>query len=106
MSDPQGAWLLVGGGVVLTVVIIIFLARTSSELAERLLRLAISFGWEAPRRGWWPGTIRGRWRGMDVDLTHMNRDKGAPERLLLTVKAAAPARVIIKLRGGFLSKPL
>ena len=106
MSDLQGAGLLIGGVVVMTVVIIIFIGRKSSELAERLLRLAISFGWEEPRRGWWPGTIRGRWRGMDVDLSHMNRYKGTPERLLLTVRTAAPARVIIKHRGGFLSKPL
>jgi len=105
MSDVQGAWLLIGGAVVLTVIIIVVVARQSSGLSERLLRLATSFGWEA-RRGWWPGTIRGRWRGMDVDLSHMNRYKGTPERLLLSVKTAAPARVIIKHRGGFLSKPL
>ena len=51
--------------------------------------------------------MRGRWRGMKVELQHMGRYKGVPERLLLTLEAASPARVKIKRRtGGFLSKPI
>jgi hypothetical protein len=106
MSDVQAAWLLIGAGAALTVFIIAFVARKSSALYEWMLRLTTSFGWEAPRRIWWPGTIRGRWQGIHVDLSHMNRYKGNPERLVLTVKTAAPARIIIKRRGGFMSKPL
>ena len=36
----------------------------------------------------------------------MARYKGVPERLLLIVNVASQARVIIKHRGGFMSKPL
>ncbi len=82
------------------------LARQSSALSERLERLMTSFGWETPRRVWWTGVIRARWRGFDVELSHLRRYKSVPERLLLTVKTAAPARVIVKRRTlGFLSRP-
>jgi hypothetical protein len=82
------------------------LARKSSALSERLARLVTSFGWEAPQRVWWNGAIRGRWRGFNVELRHMVRYKGIPERLQLTLSTASPARVIVKRRGGFMSKPM
>jgi hypothetical protein len=107
MSDEQILWLVIGGLIVLGVVLIAVLARKSSALSERLMRLVTSFGWEGPRRIWWSGAIRGRWRGFDVELRHMVRYKAIPERLLLTVKTASPARVIVKRRTGlFLSKPM
>jgi hypothetical protein len=104
MTDVTAVWLLIGSAFVLFVLILVVIGRTSS-LQKRLLPLATSFGWEGARSGWW-NSIRGRWRGMDVSLQHMGRYKGVPERLQLTVKTAAPARVIIKRRGGFMSKPL
>jgi hypothetical protein len=107
MSDEQVVvWTVIGVSVVLATVIVAFLARKSSALSERLTRLAVSFGWEAPVRVWWSGAIRARWRGMAVELRHMGRQKGVPERILLALKTASPARVIIKRRGGFLSKPM
>jgi hypothetical protein len=107
MSDDQVVWLVTGASVVIGVAIVAMLARKSSALSERLLRLVTSFGWEAPRRVWWSGAMRGRWQGLEVELRHMVRYKGIPERLLLTVKTASPARVIVKRRtGGFLSKPM
>ena len=106
MSDQQAAAIIIGLAVVLFAVIMAILARQSSALSERLERLMASFGWEAPRRVWWTGVIRARWRGFDVELSHLRRYKGVPERLLLTVKTASPARVIVKRRIlGFLSKP-
>jgi hypothetical protein len=36
----------------------------------------------------------------------MGRNKGVPERMLLTLSTASPARVIVKRRGGLFSKPL
>jgi hypothetical protein len=104
MRDVTAVWLLIGSAFVLFVLIPVVIGRTSS-LKKRLLPLATSFGWEGPRSGWW-NSIRGRWRGMDVSLEHMGRYKGVPERLQLTVKCASPARVIVKRRGGFMSKPL
>jgi hypothetical protein len=104
MTDVTAVWLLIGSAFVLFVLILVVVGRTSS-LQKRLLPLATSFGWESARSGWW-NSIRGRWRGMDVSLQHMGRNKGVPERLQLTVKCASPARVIVKRRGGFLSKPL
>jgi hypothetical protein len=78
-----------------------------SSLHQRLLQLAGLFGWEGARKIWWSGAIRGRWRGLSVEIRHMGRYKGIPERLQLTVQNGSPARVIIKRRtGGFLSKPL
>ncbi|MEA2417147.1 MAG: hypothetical protein QOI58_3804 [Thermoanaerobaculia bacterium] len=107
MSDEQVVvWAVIGVSVVLATVIVAFLARKSSELSERLMRQAVAFGWEAPQRVWWNGAIRARWRGMAVELRHMGRQKGVPERILLAVNAASPARVMVKRRGGFLSKPL
>jgi len=107
MSDEQVVvWAVLGVSVVLATVIVAFLARKSSALSERLMRLAVSFGWEAPQRVWWNGAIRARWRGMPVELRHMGRQKGVPERILLAVNTAAPARIIVKRRGGFLSKPM
>src|SRR5437588_5807535 len=106
MSEGEVSLLVVGASAVVAVLLIVILAGKSSRLSERLLRLATSFGWEAPQRVWWSGAIRWRWRGMAVELRHMYRQKGVPERLLLIVHAAASARVIIKHRGGFLSKPM
>lgn len=108
VNEEQVVWLVIGGGsVVLVVALLVLLAKKSSALSERLLRLTTSFAWEGPRRVWWSGAIRGRWRGFDVELRHMGRYKGIPERLLLTLKTVSPARVIVKRRtGGFLSKPM
>jgi hypothetical protein len=108
MSDAQGIGVIFGGAFVLLVMILVVISRNASGLQKRLLLLATSFGWEEPRRlWWWNGSMRGRWRGMKVEMQHMGRYKGTPERLLLTVEAASPARVKIKRRtGGFLSKPI
>jgi hypothetical protein len=100
-------WIFFGGIIAVGVVVLAFASRRSSTLQKRLLPLVTSFGWEGARRIWWNGTMRGRWRGMEVSLQHMGRYKGVPERLLLTLKAASPARVIIKRRtGGFMTKPM
>jgi hypothetical protein len=106
VSEFIPLWITLLGIAVIVLVVAVVLARRSSKLSQQLLRMATSFGWEAPRRIWWNGAIRARWRGMDVELRHMNRYKGVPERILLIVNAAAPARVIIKRRGGFFSKPM
>jgi hypothetical protein len=106
VSEFIPLWITLLGIAVIVLVVAVVLARRSSKLSQKLLRMATSFGWEAPRRIWWNGAIRARWRGMDVELRHMNRYKGVPERILLIVNAAAPARVIIKRRGGFFSKPM
>jgi len=108
MSDTQGISLIFGGALVLLVAILVLISRNSSTLQKRLLSLATSFGWEEPRRiWWWNGSMRGRWRGMKVQMQHMGRYKGTPERLLLTLTTASPARVKIKRRtSGFLSKPI
>jgi|GEM_PF-675240 len=106
VNEEQIVWLVAGGVFVLTVAVVVLVARKSSGLMELLSRLATSFGWEAPQRVWWSGAIRGRWRGFNAELRHMGRYKGIPERLQLTVSTPSPARVIAKRRGGFLSKPL
>src|SRR5436305_4738580 len=106
MTDVQIVWMVTGGIIVFAAAILAFAAKRSTTLSELLMRLATSFGWEAPRQVWWNGAIRGRWRGIAVELRHMARYKGVPERLLLTVNVGSQARVIIKHRGGFLSKPM
>jgi hypothetical protein len=106
VNEEPFAWLAVGASVILAGVVVATLARKSSALSERLARLVTSFGWEAPQRVWWNGAIRGRWRGFNVELRHMVRYKGIPERLQLMVSTASPARVIVKRRGGFMSKPM
>jgi len=71
------------------------------------MRAAVQGGLEQARQVWWNGAIRGIWQGFGADLRHMNRYKGVPERVQLTLGAAAPARIIIKRRtGGFLNKPM
>jgi len=106
VNEEQTVWIVLGLAALFGVLIVVILARKSSALSERLEHLVTSFGWEAPRRVWWSGAIRARWRGFDVELRHMRRYKSVPERLLLMVKTAAPARVIVKRRIlGFLSKP-
>ena len=107
VTDEQVMLLVMTGTVLFTVAIMAIVARKSVALSARLIALTMSLGWEGPRRIWWSGAVRGRWRGIDVELRHMNRYKGTPERLLLTMKAASPARVIMKRRvAGFLSKPI
>jgi hypothetical protein len=107
MSDEQVVvWAVLGVSVVLATAIVALLSRKSSTLSERLMRQAVAFGWEAPQRVWWNGAIRARWRGMAVELRHMGRQKGVPERILLAVNTASPARIIVKRRGGFMSKPM
>lgn len=108
MSDAQGIGVIFVGAFVAFLAVLALVARQSSTLHKRLLPLVTSFGWEGPRRvWWWYGSMRGLWHGMTVELQHMGRYKGVPERLLLTVKSASPARVKIKRRtGGFLSKPI
>jgi hypothetical protein len=104
MRDITGVWVLIGGAFVLFLVILLFMARKST-MNKRFLPLVASFGWEGARPGWW-NSVNGQWRGMTVRLQHMARYKGVPERLRLTVKSASPARVIVKRRGGFMSKPI
>jgi hypothetical protein len=106
VNEEQIVWLVTGGIVVFAIALVVLLAKKSSGLSERLARLVTSFGWEGPQRVWWNSAIRGRWREFNVELRHMGRYKGVPERLQLTVSAASPARVIAKRRGGFMSKPL
>jgi len=107
VSEDQIPWLVISASLVIGVLSLAIISRKSSAVSARLSQLAASFGWESPRRIWWSGAIRGRWRGFDVELRHMNRYKGIPERILLTVTAASPARVIVKSRtSGFLSKPM
>src|SRR5437016_2383761 len=104
--DPI-AWLLGGLFFLFLIVVIVLYRGRSSALRERLMSSAVSFGWESPRRIWWNGAIRATWRGFAVELLHMNRYKGVPERLQVMVNAASPARLIIKRRtGSFLSKPM
>lgn len=91
---------------VIVIGIITTVMRRSSAVTQRLSVLVRSFGWEAPRRIWWSGAWRGRWRGFPVELRHIGRQKNVPERLVLTVSATSPARVSVSRRGGFLSKPL
>ena len=107
MSSEQINWLVIGGSLVIIVALMTLAFRRSSAFHQRLLQLAGSFGWEGARRVWWSGAIRGRWRGLEVEIRHMGRYKGIPERLQLTAQSGSPARVIIKRRtGGILSKPL
>jgi hypothetical protein len=106
MNEEQTVWIVVAAIVVFAIALVVLLAKKSSTLSERLMQQATSFGWEAPRRIWWNGAIRARWRGIPIELRHMARYKGVPERILLTVNVASQARVIIKHRGGFMSKPL
>lgn len=90
----------------LFVFLVIALAiRGTAAVRERFTRVAASLGWEGPRWTWWNASVRGTWRGFAVELRHQNRYKGVPERVMITVKAIAPARVIIKRRGSF-NKPL
>jgi len=105
MSNNHAAGILFATFFMLFLAILLVIARKFSTMQKRLLPLVTAFGWQDPRSGWW-NSIRGQWRGMDVSLQHMGRYKGVPERLQLTVKCASPARVIVKRRGGFLSKPL
>jgi hypothetical protein len=107
VSEEQTVWLTLAGFAVLLALLITMHVRKSSALSERLARLVAAFGWEAPQRVWWSGAIRGRWQGVEVELRHMGRYKSMPERLLLTMKTASAARVMVKRRtAGFLSKPL
>lgn len=107
VSDDQILWNVVGVSLVVAIAIAARLGGRSSALSERLLQLVTSSGWEAPRRIWLSGALRGRWRGFVVELRHIGRYKGNPERLLLTLNTTSPARVILKRRtGGFLSKPM
>jgi hypothetical protein len=96
------------GVAVFATLLIVVAFRGSSKISQRLLEAARSFGWENPRRLWWNGNVRGRWRGLVVELSHMNRYKGIPERLQLRIRGEAPpSRMIIKRRtGGFLDKPM
>jgi hypothetical protein len=107
MSDEQAFWLVIGAAVLLLVALVSLHVRQSSVLYARLARLVTTFGWETPSRVWWSAGLRARWQGFDVELQHFGRYKSMPERLLLTVKTASAARVIVKRRtSGFLSKPL
>jgi len=105
MSDAQGIVLLFAGSFALFVIALVVIAKRSSSMQKRLLPLVTSLGWEGARPGWW-NAVNGQWRGMTVRLQHMARYKGVPERLQLTVRTGSPARVIVKRRGGFMSKPL
>jgi hypothetical protein len=103
VNNTYAIWFFALGVVVLVNVLLV---GKSSELSKRLSLIVTSFGWEAPQRIWWSGAQRGRWRGYAVELRHFGRQKSVPERLLLTINTASPARIIVRRRGGFLSKPL
>src|SRR5437764_1720319 len=107
MNQEQIGWLSIAGSLVFAVVLIGVALRRSSALKDRLMVLAGSLGWEGARTVWWSGAVRGMWRGLPVEIRHMGRYKGIPERMQLTVQSGSPARVIIQRRTGrILSKPL
>jgi hypothetical protein len=106
VTEQQIPFIVIGVSLVVAALSLIVISKKSSALGVRLLRLVVSSGWEAPRRVWWTGAIRGRWQGFDVELLHMGRYKSTPERLRLTMSTSSPARVIVKRKtGSFLSKP-
>ncbi len=107
MTEQQIPFIVIGASLLIAAVSLVVISKKSSALSARLAVLVTTFGWEGPRRIWWSGAIRGRWQGLDVEMRHMGRYKSTPERLLLTMNTASPARVIVKRRtGGFLSKPM
>lgn len=106
MTEEQIVWIFFGGMIVLGVFVFALSALMTSRLQQRLLPLATSLGWEGAQRVWWSGAIRGQWRGLTAELHHAKRYKGTPERLWLVVRTASPARVIVRGRHGFMSRPL
>src|SRR5205814_884608 len=103
MREQDIFWIVIGGIALLTGIVLVVSKRRASTLNEMLARLTASFGWEAVRRTWWNGALRGTWRGFPVALQHMNRYKGIPERVQLTLQTQVPGRLIVKRRtGGFL----
>ena len=99
-------WFVYAGIGLFSALLVVFFVRRSRALHERLASIVTEFGWEGTRRSWWNGALRARWRGYDVELRHMDRYKGIPERIHLTVKCQSPARLIIKHRSNFLMKPI
>lgn len=98
---------MIGVFAVLIAIVFVRFIVSSRALREHLMRIVNDIGWEGTQRRWLNGALRGRWRGFEVELRHMDRYKGVPERLQLTINAQAPARVIMKRRVmGFLSRPM
>jgi hypothetical protein len=106
MREMNTLWFVYAGIGVLAVFLVVALVRRSRRLHDLLAQIVAEFGWEGTRRSWWNGALRARWRGYDVELRHMDRYKGIPERIHLTVKCQSPARLIIKHRSNFLMKPI
>lgn len=107
MTEQQVPFIVIGVSLLVAAASLVVISKKSSAVSARLAALVTTFGWEGPRRIWWNGAIRGRWQGLDVEIRHMGRYKSVPERLLLTMNIASPARIIVKRKtGGFLSKPM
>jgi hypothetical protein len=107
VNNGLTAWIWPAFVLITIAVTVVIHSRNRSTLRAQLAPLLTSLGWESVKAGGWILKVQGRWRGLDVELRYMGRQKRIPERLLLTVKAAAPARIILTRRtNAFLSKPM
>jgi hypothetical protein len=113
MGKDSSAVILTGVGiaVVAAFVILIFLAvnRRTGTIRDLLRSLAASAGWTDLRNVFFAAAgVKGMWRSFPAQLSYHARQKGVPQRLILTVTAQTDTALIVKRRfsGVFGNKPL
>lgn len=92
----------------IVVAIVALLARHSRAGTMAIVQLARDSGWADIRTSRFLGVrIRGLWNGYPVQLLRLPPRKGAPDRMLLTVRVQAPARVeITRRQHGVFTRPM
>lgn len=113
MSQDSSAVVLTGIGIAVFAAFVIFivfaLRRHVGTVRDLLRSLAASAGWTDLRNAFFAAAgVKGLWRLFPAQLSYHARQKGVPQRMILTVTAQTDTSLIVKRRftGVFANKPL
>ena len=113
MGNDRSAIVLSVIGMVMFAAFVIWILlavnRRTATIRDLLRSLAASAGWTDLRNVFFAAAgVKGMWRSFPAQLSYHARQKGVPQRLILTVTAHTETALIVKRRftGVFGNKPL
>lgn len=95
--------------IVILTLVLVAVNRRAKVVNALLHRIAEASGWTNLQNLFFASTgVRGTWRQFPAELAYRQRQKGAPQRLVVRIEARSDAQLIIKRKfdGVFSNRPL